>query len=347
MGQQTKRKATWWQIPVSILFTAIILILLFQMIDWDNFFIVLNDLQLYMFIIVAATFIIALVLQGFKYWFFVRPDAPLNAAICAYGPGNFLTNMPAGIVIGPAIHIMLLRPWVSAVFSASTLFLDMFTKVITLFLFMLIGICVSTIALPVWMYVIVILATIFLIGLLILLVYPKTSDFLLHLTAKLNNTKIGHYTITKKIIEGIEQLCVSSRVFQTNHRMIWLHLFLGLFIEATLALPYLIIAKGINIDLPLQNWIWIHCAVRICCMLPLTVGGLGAREAALLLINRLLGIPSGQLIMLSLVYSVVFILATALGAAVLFLIHPRKSKKTVTQGSVSDELSGADFDIFN
>lgn len=347
MEQKSKRKATWWQIPVSILFTAIILLLLFQMIDWNNFFLALNDLQLYMFIVVALIFIAALIIQGFKYWFFVRPKAPLHATICAYGPGNFLTNMPAGIVIGPAIHIMLLRPWIPAVVSASTLFLDMFTKVITLFLFMLIGVCVSTVPLPIWMYIGVVLVALFLIALLILLIYPKTSDFLLHLTEKLNNTKIGRFTATQKLIEGVEQLCLSSRVFQTNHRMIWLHLGLGLLIEATLALPYVIIAKGINIHLPIQNWIWIHCAVRIFCMLPLTVGGLGAREASLLIINQLIHVPSGQLIMLSLVYSVVFILASALGAAVLFLVRPRKSRKNITQENAGDEISSTNFDILN
>ncbi len=330
---KSKQKSAWWQIPASILFTSAILYFLFQMIDWNSFLSALRALRIQTLVIVFIVFFASLVIQGIKYWFFVRPKASLRASICAYGPGNFLTNMPAGIVAGPTVHVMLLRPWINPVVSVSTLFLDMFTKVITLFLFMVIGVFSSTVALPMWMYIGVISVSIALIALLFLLIYPKSSNWLLRTTQKLNHTKIGKYTITKKFVEAIEQLCESSRLFQSNHNLVWVHLFLGLLIEFMLALPYMILAREVGIALPLQNWIWIHCAVRIFCMLPLTVGGLGAREAALLLINRWLGIPSGQVMTLSLLYSVMFILSLALGSAILFLMRPRKAKLKLKEGS--------------
>lgn len=314
----------WAQIVFSLGITAAILILLFHMVDWNNFLTALRDLRIHTVIIIAGIFTAAFFIQAFKYWCFVS-KVPIWPTMSAYMSSNFLFNTPGGGVTGLAALVFLLKERLDPVSVSSALLLDMFTKTVAILVLMPIGMFIATVPLPLGMYIGVILLAAVLVFLLSLLVHPKSSQGIIHTVNRWRDTKLGQYSLFQKGIDVLVDLCESSHIFHEKRRILFLHLGLGMLIEVVLASAYFAIAHEISIDIPAQNWIWIHGLARIFSVIPVTFGGLGTREAAFMLMRQWIDIPSGQIMTLSLLYSAMYILSSAVHGILFFWIRPKQA----------------------
>lgn len=322
-------KSKWFQVIASIVFTVVLLAIVFSGLDWNSFRGALRDLRLSTTIIVFGIFIASMLIQGFKYWLFLPAKTPWFAGLCGYIPGNFLTNTPMGIVTGPTVTMMVLRPWVDPIVSGSAIFLDMYTKVITLVLFMLLSALVATEAFSLWIILLLIGVSLLLMGLLLIASNERSSKRLAYWLNGLRKKKFGKNKVVTTVIDVLQQLLEAASVFRKKKRMILVHLVLGLIIEFSMALPYYVIARQLEMIVPWQNWLWVHCVVRIASMLPFTVGGLGAREATLMVMKDWIGGESGPIMTLALLYSITFIASSALMGIIFFLIRPKVNADTV------------------
>lgn len=315
----------WVQIALSLGITAVILLILFNMVEWDSFLTALNHLHMRIVVIVIGIFTVTFFVQAFKYWCFVS-HAPIWPTLSAYMSSNFLFNTPGGGVTGFAALLFLLKDWLNPIQASSALLLDMFTKIVALLVLVPIGMFMATVSLPPGLYVVVPLPAVLIVFLLSLLAYPKSSQWIIRTLNRWRKTKWGQHTLFQKIMDVVVGLCESSRVFHEKKPTIFLHLGLGLFVELILASGYFAIAREISIDIPVQNWIWIHCLARIFSVIPITFGGLGTRETAFMLMRRWIDIPSGQIMTLSLLYSTLYIVSSALNGILFFWIRPKSAK---------------------
>jgi hypothetical protein len=60
-----------------------------------------------------------------------------------------------------------------------------------------------------------------------------------------------------------------------------------------------LLARNLGIDLPLADWAWIFGLVSLAVLVPLSIGGIGLREGALVGSLALLGVAGGKALALS------------------------------------------------
>ena len=314
----------WLKILLPVLVSGGILLYVSTLVDWNGFLEAVKDLTWYSIAAVPILFLLSLLVQAYKYWLFIR-KAPLWPVMSGYASTAFFFNMPMGAVTGPASLILILKRYAGPIKLGSSFILDNYTKIMSMLMVLLLGVAVSNFGPPIW--VLVLFAVILLAGLLLfaLLIFPKGNQFLAGKSQKMREGKWKEKLWMQKTAEGIEQMCKAGALFHDRKRNILVHFALGMVSEIFLAFPYMVIAKAINLDIPVQNWLWIHSIIRVFCMIPLTVGGLGAREGAMMLVRQWTGMPSGPSMTLSLLYSVMSILSWAILSAVFFWLMPRRS----------------------
>lgn len=326
MAKKRWKFPKWLQILLSVLVSGGILLYVSTLVDWDSFLLAAQDLRWRTVILLPLVFLASILVQAVKYWFFM-PEVPLWAMIRAYVATNFFFNMPMGAVTGPAFLIVSLKDYADPVKIGSTLLIDMFSKLIAMLCLFAPAVLLSDYGPPLWVSVAISAALLACSLLFSLLLIPKSNNFLRRKIKKLSAGRWKEKAWMQKLVEAVNQLCNAGSLFYEQKRNIFLHLVLGMLAEALMAVPYMIIAREISIDIAWQNWLWIHCIVRVFCMIPFTVGGLGAREGALLIVAHWIGIASGSIMTLSLLYSVSNILSLTLLALVFFWMTPKSHAK--------------------
>ena len=97
--------------------------------------------------------------------------------------------------------------------------------------------------------------------------------------------------------------------------------------ELCALVPCLPLGPLLDLDSGLGDWRWSNAILRLISGLPISMGGLGAREGSMLLLLGWLGRSSGPALTISLLYSVLNIVANSLGG--LFFIGYKKSPRAL------------------
>lgn len=104
-------------------------------------------------------------------------------------------------------------------------------------------------------------------------------------------------------------------------------LFIGLAIQ---------LAKAVGIDVPLGVWVFAWPLAKIIAVLPISLGGLGVREASLAALMAPFGADPAQVVASGLVWQAVLYVSGAIGAVVLAVSGVRlRSDPSLTESSVS------------
>lgn len=93
---------------------------------------------------------------------------------------------------------------------------------------------------------------------------------------------------------------------------------LSMLLQSVLIMVYYLLARALNIQVPVIVLFALIPLVFIAASLPISVGGLGVREATLVALLSLVGVPAQSTIALSLLYLLVLIAASLPGALVLW-----------------------------
>lgn len=309
----------WLEILASIVLTGAMLFWAGTMVDWNNFLPALRSVELSVAIICFIIFLLAIVVQGIKYWLFV-PNVPLSRMLLVYAPANFFFNMPMGAITGPASLMMTLKDYLPPMRIASSLVMDMITKFYAMFVLLLISAIFAT-------HVTIAKSIIALIALVVAVMTlgfwamrsDKSRDKLLRAISPMKEKKC-----LQPFYHFLEQWINESIYLFEKKRRVILHLALGLITEVLIALPYYLIARNLGLNIAVHNWLWIHCFVRVICMMPLTAGGLGAREGALVILLGWMGIASAQTMTLSLLYTTLNLLSLCC-CGLLFFVKPKEA----------------------
>lgn len=104
-------------------------------------------------------------------------------------------------------------------------------------------------------------------------------------------------------------------------------LLLGLFSYVLYFIQIYIIALSFSVDIPFAVFILIYPVASLIGLIPITVSGLGTREAALIHIFSIYGIPSNITVAISLSGYVITMLIPSITGGILSIMRIKSAKK--------------------
>jgi len=116
---------------------------------------------------------------------------------------------------------------------------------------------------------------------------------------------------TRQMLSGLH---LGLGLFRTRPREVARLLGVGVIYQGTLILATAMAAEALNIDVSPTAWLAFAPVVLIAQVLPLSIGGLGVREGALVLFLGPLGVTSGEAILLGLLLYAITLIVSLLGA---------------------------------
>ncbi|MBI3545044.1 MAG: flippase-like domain-containing protein [Gammaproteobacteria bacterium] len=149
-------------------------------------------------------------------------------------------------------------------------------------------------------------------------IWVFASDWFGALIARLTY-RYRHTRVRKSILEIVAVL----HDLRNRKWLLMKAVVLSLLIQSLIILCYYVLALGIGIDKSLMLFFAIIPVVIIATTLPISIGGLGVREGALVSLLLLSGVPRDAAVGLSLVYLIVFWCASLPGLAVMVLSSAR------------------------
>jgi uncharacterized membrane protein YbhN (UPF0104 family) len=120
---------------------------------------------------------------------------------------------------------------------------------------------------------------------------------------------------------------VALRHLSRNARTATIALVLSLLMQSGLILVNAGLGYRVGADVPLWGWFVVWPLAKVAGMLPVTVGGLGVRDAALASLLVPLGVPPAIGLVASLAWNAVLIGGACLGGLLWWLIRPGNARK--------------------
>jgi len=133
---------------------------------------------------------------------------------------------------------------------------------------------------------------------------------------------------TRQMLSGLH---LGLGEFRKQPREVARLLGVGVIYQATLILATAMAAEALNIDISPTAWLAFAPVVLIAQVLPLSIGGLGVREGALVLFLGPLGVTSGEAILLGLLLYAITLIVSLLGAPTFAIGWGRGLDKELTE----------------
>lgn len=330
--KESKPFFTWkraLQIGIAFVGTIVLLSIVLKNVDWMSFIHAIQSIQMKYVVAAFLCFFLSMCAMSVKFYMIFDDDG-FWTVFKALMSSNFFYILPGGAVIGTGSIIAMLKRNDNIYRVSSVVIFDNVTKFFSLIFCCMLGTLVNSVPLRGWVYFLV-WSLLFLMILLIFgLMFNRSRNALLTLGHRLDRFKWGKPV--SKLLDDLASVAVDM-----THRpgRFILHIALGIFAEMCLVFPYMVLSHPLGIDIPLGNWFWINGLVRIAASVPLSVGGLGAREGVLTLLLGWLGVVSGASLTLSLTYSVLNIFSSL--SSSFFLLGGRgRIKETDLSADLND-----------
>lgn len=136
--------------------------------------------------------------------------------------------------------------------------------------------------------------------------------------------RLTHRYRHTRVLKSILEIVTTLHGLRNRRGLIVGAVGLSLLIQSLIILCYYFLALGIGLDQPLLLFFAIIPVVIIATNIPISIGGLGVREGALVSLLVLSGVPSDAALGLSLVYLAVFWCASLPGLVVMMLPSTRR-----------------------
>ncbi len=176
----------------------------------------------------------------------------------------------------------------------SSVWLDKLTGIIGLLIVMLIGFSFSSRYFPWYLFVIMVLLIILGIGSIYALDLPFVSDWFLRILGSIKSKW------SSKIADSVRSLLVHFKGVEKPPALIAVNIVLGACYQIAAILMIVVLAAQLSIHLSLLEWFWIFGVVSIIQFIPISVAGLGVREASFVGILAVFAVPASTALVLSL-----------------------------------------------
>lgn len=276
--------------------------------------------QIPVVVLVAAVLLHLLVffLAGVRWWLLLRSvvhDIALRHVLPSYYLGIFFNNLLPSSMGGDAVRILHLR-W-SGMQTQTLIGSALVDRIVGLAAVLLMGMMAVLIARPglVPQSLVAILAGLTLSAAVVmgLAWTPAAVRLLNRLASRYSETRIRRWFIE---VAALGHAAASAR------RSVVAALLLSIALQSLVIAVYFLIARSLDIPAPLVSYFVIVPLVFIAASLPISLGGLGVREGALVGLLALTGVERHSAANLSIVYLVVMLAASLPGALVLLM--PKK-----------------------
>jgi uncharacterized protein (TIRG00374 family) len=300
-----------FHVLVSVCLLAILLIKLPLAEFWNT----LRQVPILLWILVVVAFIAGHIVGVFKWRLFINLGTrklPAFTVFRCYFAGlfsNFFLPSAAGgdiIRIGLAIHY---NGEKETVIVGSVL--DRFLDVSSLGVIILAGALFSRVSLEHgdWLILIVLFISIIAIimATFLFVIFPIPG------------------ILPKKMIEFIERIKGVIKQLIRNPQRAILGFLMAVLIQSSFVILSSILGKACNIDLPLHVWFFAWPLAKLAAMLPISIGGIGVREAALAVFLGRFGIPLSSSVALGLLWETVAVAGGLFGGFFYFFAKKNMS----------------------
>jgi hypothetical protein len=312
-------------IAVKIIVTAVLVAWLLTKINYGALLETLSVLNPLLLAFAVVLQIMAFMLGGLRWWVLLRhayDQIPFRKVLPSYYLGLFFNNfLPTGVG-GDVIRTIHLN--LRGLRTKDLVVSALIDRTIGLMVVLLLG--AGSIAFSpdvnLGENIKMILALCFsaIVGIALLITWPRFMALIDNFHHRYQHTRAW-----KTLLDMI-RLCYSYRA---RPGLVMGALALTLLMQSTVILTYCLLGNSIGIELSLITYFGIIPIVFIAANLPISIGGLGVRETALVALLAAANIDAQRAIALSLLYLLVLWIASAPGAGVILL-----AKKNLT-GQVS------------
>ncbi len=310
MGKQTR------SLLIKLLGSALILFVLFRLIDFDKaeFVEILKQMNLQYYLLSLFGVVIVLAIKSFRWQQIIKNEGYNYSLTKAFGA--YMASFTIGIItpgrIGEIARLYYLREdcEISFLVSFRTIVTDRIFDIGVLFMLAIAGLFYYSGIIPDQVYLAV------LAGILIFFAGLFIADFMLKLLRR--KEKFGQNHVILFIHESIKQ-AVDRRAFK-----LW-----AITLAAYLAFYYALalIFKSVNIDLRIIDIALVFSVVGLATILPISWAGFGTREVSLVYLLAFYGVPAETAITFSLLQFAAFFLWGSLIGLVFWFAMPISLKQ--------------------
>lgn len=247
--------------------------------------------------LVAATLFLLACLIAVVRWQILTPQSPFMHLTRLNFVGQFYAIVLPGQLAGEVVKAWrLAKGRANAAHLAASVVVDRIVGTIALLLVASGGAALSPQHLPQVIWGLFLIATFALICSLLALQIPAVYRFASQRIARLENAGPRSATIAA----SLHRLLLAWHEFGGAGGRLTASLLLGIVFQMFVVCIYALLADNLQITLALADWAWIAGIASLAVLLPVSIGGIGLREGALLGCLRYLHIDGERAIALSL-----------------------------------------------
>lgn len=144
---------------------------------------------------------------------------------------------------------------------------------------------------------------------------------MLHAAALRLTDAVGALPPLRRFIPALQRLVHAWRDFAHMPARVFASLALACLFQLLALGTYAALASGLGIELPAADWAWVVAVASLAVLLPVSIGGLGLREGALVGCLSYLGVPGELAIALSLGLFAVMLSGAIVGGLIEMTAH--------------------------
>lgn len=300
-----KRKATLLGIKLGI--ALLLLGGLFYFADGERLLAEMRKVDPTFFWLAVLLQLVAFALGALRWWFILRRLAgqvPLATALPSYFLGLFANNFLPTSVGGDAVRTTHLHfQGYNARALVSSALIDRAIGVAAVLMLGGVAYGLSPLFTPAGGWTLLLLFSLATV-VLFLLLSPPVERWL---------TTFAERHHQRRLLRFLADIALLCHGFRDSLGLLLGMLVLSLVLQSTVILVYALLGRGIGIDLPLTLYFIAVPLVTLVTSLPISVGGLGVREGALVALLVYFGTEYPPAVSLSLIYLLVLWLATLPG----------------------------------
>ncbi len=253
-------------------------------------------------------------------WKLFAPGTSLRKLLELTLIGQFYSIVLPGQIAGEVVKAYRLgRGNADAERLAASVFVDRVIGVIALLLVACAGIALSPHRLPEALLATIAAMMLLLFFGLFALRIPALHALALGSAHGISGTRL------RRFAPALERAIAAWRHFSGTPSRLLLSLLLGIAFQLLAIGIYAVLGTNIGIDLTPFDWAWVVAVASVAVLLPLSIGGLGVREGALIGCLAFLGVPGESAVALSLGVFAVMLLGALLGGVLELAHHVRQA----------------------
>jgi uncharacterized protein (TIRG00374 family) len=312
----TKKRILQWALKVAV--SVGLIVYLVQITEKDQLIEKFKTLSFGFVLVAWVYYSLCQLLSAYRWQLFLSVkgiDIPLKKLFSFYMVGMFLNNFIPGAVGGDVVKAYdLYKSTQQAEIAVTSVFLERFTGLVGLGIIAVVAALVGfqKVQSPL-IWFLVISTALFLVTAILCIWHDGLSRRCVGLLG---------WLMPSRVSEKFEKFHLALHSYKFHPRTMLLAVLLSVILQLLFAFYYVIAAEALKINLDIFYFILFLPIVTIVTMLPLSIGGLGIREAILVLLFAQVNIASADILSISLTVHVINTVLSCWGGIILLVRKP-------------------------